>query len=73
MHPPAPNAALIALIEAIPAQPIDTANLLTTLQPLMSGTLTFAQTLEPKIQPPSTPTRPLPIARTNLGGFYAND
>ena len=50
MHPPSPNSALIALLEAIPAQPIDTANPLTTLQPLMSGTLTFAQALEPEIQ-----------------------
>ncbi len=50
MHPPSRNAALIALLEAIPAQPIDTANPLTTLQPLMSGTLTFAQALEPEIQ-----------------------
>lgn len=50
MHPPSPNAALIALLEAIPAQPIDTANPLTTLRPLMSGTLTFAQALEPEIQ-----------------------
>jgi hypothetical protein len=50
MHPSSPNAALIALLEAIPAQPIDTANPLTTLRPLMSGTLTFAQALEPEIQ-----------------------
>jgi hypothetical protein len=50
MHPPEPNAALIALIEAIPAQPIGTANPLATLRPLMSGTLTFAQALEPEIQ-----------------------
>ena len=50
MHLRLPNAALIALLEAIPAQPIDTANPLTTLQPLISGTLTFAQALEPEIQ-----------------------
>ncbi len=31
MHPSSPNAALIALLEAIPARPIDTANPLTTL------------------------------------------
>lgn len=50
MHTQSPNAALIAQLEAIPAQPIDTANPLTTLQPLMSGTLTFAQALEPEVQ-----------------------
>ncbi|WP_141508716.1 hypothetical protein [Candidatus Chloroploca asiatica] len=50
MHPPSSNAALIALIEAIPAQPIDAANPLTTLRPLISGTLTFAHALEPAIQ-----------------------
>lgn len=50
MHPPSRNAALIALLEAIPAQPIDTANPLSTLHSLMSGTLTFAQALEPEIQ-----------------------
>jgi hypothetical protein len=50
MHPPSPHATLIDLLEAIPAQPIDTANPLTTLQPLLSGMLTFAQALEPEIQ-----------------------
>ncbi len=47
---PSPNAALIALLEAIPAQSIDTANPLATLRPLFAGTLTFAQALEPEIQ-----------------------
>lgn len=50
MHPQSPNTTLIALLKAIPAQPIDTANPLATLRPLMSGTLTFAQALEPEIQ-----------------------
>lgn len=50
MNTSKPNEALVALLHAIPAQPIDTRNPLVTLRPLFAGTMTFDEALAPAVQ-----------------------
>lgn len=67
MPAPSPHAALIALLQTIPAQPIDTRTPLVILRPLIAGTLTFEEALAPAIQAALETCETIAYPRTTAG------